>query len=72
MGTQFNGEYRRAWQRIVAHVPQSIFLADASLAQNIAFGVLLWDEPDTGGGVCWSCSLRSRGPTLLILLKYLY
>ena len=29
----------RAWQRTVAHVPQSIFLADVSLAENIAFGV---------------------------------
>jgi len=32
-------EVRRAWQRAIAHVPQSIFLADASVAQNIAFGV---------------------------------
>jgi ATP-binding cassette subfamily B protein len=30
---------RRAWRRNIAHVPQAIFLADASLAQNIAFGV---------------------------------
>jgi len=29
----------RAWQRTIAHVPQFIFLADASLAENIAFGV---------------------------------
>jgi ATP-binding cassette subfamily B protein len=29
----------RAWQRAIAHVPQSIFLADATIAQNIAFGV---------------------------------
>ena len=29
----------RAWQRTIAHVPQSIFLADATLAENIAFGV---------------------------------
>ncbi len=29
----------RAWQACIAHVPQSIFLADASLAENIAFGV---------------------------------
>ena len=27
----------RAWQNQVAHVPQSIFLADASIARNIAF-----------------------------------
>ena len=29
----------RAWQRAIAHVPQTIFLADTSLAENIAFGV---------------------------------
>jgi ABC-type multidrug transport system fused ATPase/permease subunit len=28
-----------AWQRNIAHVPQTIFLADASFAENIAFGV---------------------------------
>lgn len=30
---------RLAWQRTVAHVPQSIYLCDASIAENIAFGV---------------------------------
>jgi ATP-binding cassette, subfamily B, bacterial PglK len=29
----------RAWQQTIAHVPQSIFLADSSIAENIAFGV---------------------------------
>ena len=29
----------RAWQRNIAHVSQSIFLADASIARNIAFSV---------------------------------
>lgn len=28
-----------AWQRTIAHVPQNIFLADSSIAENIAFGV---------------------------------
>jgi ABC-type multidrug transport system fused ATPase/permease subunit len=28
-----------AWQRLVAHVPQHIYLSDASFAANIAFGV---------------------------------
>ena len=27
------------WQRILAHVPQSIYLADATIAENIAFGI---------------------------------
>ena len=30
----------RAWRQTVAHVPQSIFLADTSIAENIAFGVM--------------------------------
>jgi ABC-type multidrug transport system fused ATPase/permease subunit len=29
----------RAWQVHIAHVPQAIFLADASIAENIAFGL---------------------------------
>lgn len=28
-----------SWQRSVAHVPQSIFLSDATIAENIAFGI---------------------------------
>lgn len=32
---------QRAWQRRIAHVPQSIYLADASIAENIAFGLPL-------------------------------
>ena len=30
---------RRAWQAHIAHVPQAIFLSDATIAENIAFGV---------------------------------
>jgi ABC-type multidrug transport system fused ATPase/permease subunit len=29
----------RAWQKRIAHVPQSIFLADCSVSENIAFGI---------------------------------
>jgi ATP-binding cassette, subfamily B, bacterial PglK len=28
-----------AWQNLLAHVPQSIYLADASIQENIAFGI---------------------------------
>lgn len=38
-GQPVSRQHRRAWQRTVAHVPQSIFLADASVAENIAFGI---------------------------------
>jgi ABC-type multidrug transport system fused ATPase/permease subunit len=30
---------RRAWQACIAHVPQSIYLADATISENIAFGL---------------------------------
>jgi len=33
---QFN---QRAWQSHIAHVPQAIYMADATIAENIAFGV---------------------------------
>lgn len=39
-GQRISGNRRRAWQRAVAHVPQSIYLADATVAENIAFGVV--------------------------------
>jgi ATP-binding cassette subfamily B protein len=38
-GDTMQGERVRSWQRAIAHVPQSIFLADRSVAENIAFGV---------------------------------
>ena len=38
-GIPLTGEARLRWQRGIAHVPQAIFLADASIAQNIAFGM---------------------------------
>ncbi|WP_338608576.1 ABC transporter ATP-binding protein [Pelagibacterium nitratireducens] len=37
-GQRLTAQNRRAWQARIAHVPQSIYLADASLAENIAFG----------------------------------
>lgn len=33
-----NQETCTAWQRLIAYVPQDIFIMDASLAENIAFG----------------------------------
>ena len=38
-GRAIEGQLLRAWQRTIAHVPQSIYLADATVAENIAFGV---------------------------------
>jgi ATP-binding cassette, subfamily B, bacterial PglK len=42
-GQPISGNHPGAWQRSIAHVPQSIYLADTTLAENIAFGV----PPDT-------------------------
>lgn len=38
-GQPITGQRCRAWQQAIAHVPQSVYLADKSLAENIAFGV---------------------------------
>jgi len=38
-GISVKGSYLKAWQKNIAHVPQSIYLADATLAENIAFGI---------------------------------
>lgn len=38
-GEPISGDRLRAWQRSIAHVSQTIYLADTTLAQNIAFGV---------------------------------
>ena len=38
-GKEITGDLRRAWQRGIGYVPQSIYLTHASIAQNIAFGV---------------------------------
>ncbi len=38
-GQPVAGSHGRAWQRTIAHVPQSIFLADTSISENIALGV---------------------------------
>lgn len=35
---QITSQNRRDWQQKISHVPQSIFLADASIHENIAFG----------------------------------
>jgi ATP-binding cassette subfamily B protein len=38
-GKKIDSNNLRAWQKHVAHVPQSIFLADGTIAENIAFGL---------------------------------
>jgi ATP-binding cassette subfamily B protein len=38
-GEPIEGSRVKAWQRTIAHVPQNIYLADSTIAENIAFGV---------------------------------
>jgi len=38
-GEPITEQNHRAWQAHIAHVPQSIFLADTSIEENIAFGL---------------------------------
>ncbi len=38
-GQPISGNRVKAWQKTIAHVPQNIYLADSTLAENIAFGV---------------------------------
>ena len=38
-GNPINEYNRQAWQKTVAHVPQSVYLSDNTLAENIAFGI---------------------------------
>ena len=44
-GARLGSENARRWQRNIAHVPQSIFLADSTVARNIALS-LPHDPPD--------------------------
>jgi len=38
-GEPLHGERLRRWRSGIAHVPQSVFLLDSSIAENIAFGL---------------------------------
>ena len=38
-GVEVDQSNQRAWQSHIAHVPQVLYLADATIAENIAFGV---------------------------------
>lgn len=38
-GRTLNAGNIRSWQAQIAHVPQAIYLSDASIAENIAFGI---------------------------------
>jgi len=39
-GLALEGKYKKSWQKNIAHVPQDVYLLDASFMANIAFGKL--------------------------------
>jgi ATP-binding cassette subfamily B protein len=38
-GYSINGENKNLWHPLISHVPQSIYLSDSTIAENIAFGI---------------------------------
>ena len=42
-GVRIDSKNLRSWQNCIAHVPQTIFLADRSIKENIAFGTNIGD-----------------------------
>ena len=40
-GVEIDNSNSREWQNVIAHVPQSIFLSDTTILENIAFGIEL-------------------------------
>lgn len=64
-GVPLREENIRGWQHQIAHVSQHIFLADASILQNVAFGIPA-DEVDEGQvwRACQEAELRELIETL--------
>jgi ABC-type multidrug transport system fused ATPase/permease subunit len=42
-GVEITSENRNSWFSHIAHVPQNVYIADSTIAENIAFGVKLED-----------------------------
>lgn len=42
-GTRITDKNKRAWQDLLGFVPQSIFLSEGSIAENVAFGIPISD-----------------------------
>ena len=50
-GVGLDEQSRRAWQQNIAHVPQSIFVADTSIARNIALSATDADMAGVAGAI---------------------
>jgi ATP-binding cassette, subfamily B, bacterial PglK len=65
-GMVLNQSNRRQWQALIAHVPQAIFLSDASIAENIALGVrkedIDWVKLREAGDKAQISSIISESP----------
>jgi ATP-binding cassette, subfamily B, bacterial PglK len=61
-GQPITRQNHRAWQIHIAHVPQTIFLADATIAKNIAFGVR--DEQIDHERVKWAAQQAQIADTI--------
>ncbi len=38
-GIKITRANQNSWRKLITHVPQSVFLSDSSVAENIAFGI---------------------------------
>lgn len=57
----------RSWQKLVAHVPQTIFLSDATILENIALGIPK-DAIDID--FAWKCVKRAKIDSLIESLPF--
>jgi len=64
-GIEIKAENTRSWQKRIAHVPQSIYLSDATIMENIAFGVPL-EEIDSNR-VVWASQKAQISKTIASL-----
>ena len=67
--TLINDGNRHLWQANIAYVPQTIFLADASIAENIAFGVSA-EEIDLSRVAEAACKAQIADTILALPKKY--
>ena len=61
-GVDITEQNQRGWQKHISHVPQTIFLTDSSISENIAFGVPL--EQIDHARVCQSAQKAQISQTI--------
>ena len=68
-GKLLNKSHFKSWCRKVAHVPQDLFMLDASISENIAFGV---DPKDIDQKLVEEVAERAKISEFINSLKYKY